>query len=128
MYEAILYRTSCSSTSSISGVSKEFDLGTYYTDTQDIRNLAYLCQNIPSGQTKRPGIPHMTRCILYYEHIDRAKHNTDIPVTQKGKITQPFHDGMQYDSSACIDEHISFHNLGKGRYDSSLVNVFSCET
>ena len=39
----------------------------------------------------------------------------------------PFHDEMQCGSSACIHEHISFHILGMDRYDSFLVNVFSCE-
>ena len=41
---------------------------------------------------------------------------------------QPFHGEMQCGSLACTHEHISFHNLGKGIYDSFLVNVFSCAT
>jgi hypothetical protein len=40
---------------------------------------------------------------------------------------QPFHDEMRCGSSACIHEHISFHILSMDRYDSFLVNVFSCE-
>lgn len=51
-----------------------------------------------------------------------------ITVTQTGNINQPFHDGKQCDSLACIHERISSHNLGMGIYDNSLVNVSSCET
>jgi hypothetical protein len=48
-------------------------------------------------------------------------------VLQVNDWNLPFHDENQCGSSACIHEHISFHILGMDRYDSFLVNVFSCE-
>jgi hypothetical protein len=48
--------------------------------------------------------------------------------SKTGNINQPFHDEKQCDSLACIHERISSHNPGMGKYDSSLVNVSSCET
>lgn len=81
--------------------------------------------NIPNETiTPKPYVYELKREILH----DNMKHVILINYGQTIAIYQPFHDEMQCDSLVCIREHISFHNLGTGRYDSSLGNVFSYET
>lgn len=62
------------------------------------------------------------------ENIKQCNNKYDRKKIKNYKWYQPFHGETGCDSLTCTREHISFHNLDRGRYGSSLVNVFSYVT
>ena len=80
-----------------------------------------------------PSKPEMyLKSMLVTEELEENTKQCNNEYFRKKRIVrvwyQPFHGETWCGSLTCTHEHISFHNLDRGRYGSSLVNVFSCVT